>query len=75
MNNEEAIRILNNAIHGVPNSCLSEHACQLAEVRDYLRATALAVVADAPRPPPTPTIDWKALWIAELKLPFHHWEK
>jgi hypothetical protein len=55
MDMNEMLSILDNAIEGNPNSCLSEHARKLAEVREYL-ATAPAVVANAPPPPPPPDL-------------------
>lgn len=58
MNTEEAIRVLNMAINGVPNSCTSEHANRLSEVREWLRHSAPApstASADAPAvTPPSP---------------------
>lgn len=63
MNKAEAMRIVEDAISGRPNTCMSEHYRGLKEVYDFLfalyeisEAPASAVVADAPRPPPTPRL-------------------
>lgn len=53
MNIEEAIRIVDQAISGEPNTCLSEHSSRLKELREWLSAGNPApsppFVADAPR--------------------------
>jgi len=37
MNTQDMIDILNNAIQGKPNSCLSEHKDGLIKIRDILK--------------------------------------
>jgi len=57
MDIEQAKKIIQDAINGNPNSCMSSHHRVLQEVYDWLsEAPASAVVADAPRPPPTPLL-------------------
>lgn len=60
MDTEQAKQVIQNAIDGRPNSCISEHARGLKEVYDLLNSQAPAsappVVADAPRATPAPSL-------------------